>query len=455
MGFKPKDDTGLRIGRDYGAQFNKERFIEAVFNQEYILVVGSKAIMDYKEEPTGDVNNYILSAINRSLHSSYEDYDDVVKHSAGTDPIRNLLNSEEDFSYDIDDISPELCGLINTKLFPIVLTTTVDHYLETLMYSVWGTNLKVVNIDDSKSLNDLRDTLIKCREKERYNTPTLVYLFGKAEKDESKHFVKTEDDAIRIMEKWMQFPKDDAVLQFVRSKKLLALGCKFDDWYFRTFWYILKHDFEHFADGEVAMELDDNDRSDRNLKRYFSRKKIYNHGDARLFMRTIEKDLTSLEPDNSFRAMVLSHRRKGGVFLSYCAKNVLLAGQLFVQLCAEDYKVWYDNNALRGGDIYDKEIKDAIKKSSVMITLLSPEVASDLIEGKTSPYYQKEWAEAVSNNLKIIPVAISGYDIRGEAHSLYKKLIGSDKATCIDLSKHDGLSQLFLSLDKYLTNDVR
>ena len=111
MGFKPKDDNASRIAREDGAQFNREQFIEAVFNQEYILVIGSKVIMDYAEEPSGDVNNYILFAVNKSLGTQYEDFDAVIRYAGGSDPIRNLLNSENDFSYDLKDISPELNAL--------------------------------------------------------------------------------------------------------------------------------------------------------------------------------------------------------------------------------------------------------------------------------------------------------------------------------------------------------
>ena len=454
MGFKPKDGSAERIGRDEGAQFNKERFIEAVFNQEYILVVGSKVIMDFGEEPSGDVNRYILSAVNRSLGTSYESYDDVIRYAGGADPIRNLLNSESDFSYDRKDISPELKKLLETKLFPFVLTTTFDSYLETLMKSVWGDHLRVVNIDDSASLKDLRDALSSCRENEQYKQPTLFYIYGKADKDSRRHFVRTENDAIRIIEKWMQMPNEDAILRFIRSKKVLALGCKFEDWYFRTFWYVLKHDFEHFADGEVAMEIDPNDRSDRNLMRYMDRMRIYNHGDARAFMRSIEADLTSMLEENPFRALVLSHRRSGGVFLSYCSDDVLSAAQLFVQLCKAGYNVWFDNDRLKGGDDYDKDIAAAIDDSPVVITLLSPLVESNLKDGKDS-YYKKEWAMAAKEEDKIIiPVAIDGYDLRGDAHSQYEEIIGR-KVSGVDLSLPDGLSRLMRSLDKHLFSHDR
>lgn len=451
MGFKPREDAALRIGRRQNAQFDEEAFIESVFNHEYFLVIGSKVIMNTDEEPSGDVNTYILKSVNRSLKAHYESFDDIIEHAGGTDPIRNLLNSESDFSYDLADMAPELRRLLETRLFPLVLTTTVDHYLEALMRSIWGDKLRVVNIDDSQSLNAWRDALHACREKERYTEPTLFYIFGKADKDEKKYFVRTENDAIRIMEKWMQMPKEDAILQFVRSKKLLALGCQYEDWYFRSFWYVLKHDFSRFCESEVAMEFVENDRSDENLRQYIDRMRIYNHGNARAFMQRITEDLSSLEPDNPFRSLVVKHRRQGGVFLSYCSRDVFAAGRLFVLLNKEGFRVWFDNDALAGGASYNQEIAEAIQASPVFLPLLSPSIAADLEAGQLTGYYLKEWEMAASDAGKaIIPLAVDGYDLRATYHTRFESIIGRT-VTGIDLTTPDGFSQLVKSLDKYLT----
>ena len=127
MGFKPKENTGQRISQQQEMVFSREQLVSDVFNDEYVLVVGSEVIMNKQEEPTGDVNQYILRALNASLDSNYKDFNELVMHSGdGIDAIRNLLNSEEDFSYDVADISTELRQLLETRLFRFVLTTTFD-----------------------------------------------------------------------------------------------------------------------------------------------------------------------------------------------------------------------------------------------------------------------------------------------------------------------------------------
>lgn len=174
MGFKPKDNIEERISQQQEVSFSQEQFIEDVCNNDYILLVGSEVIMDKREEPTGDVNQYILHAIYSSLGRDYKDFNELVTRSGeGVDAIRNLLNSEEDWSYDINDIAPELRELIETNLFRFVLTTTFDCYLETLMDHVWGKgSYRVVNIDDKQSVDNLRNALADCRNGKIYNEPT-------------------------------------------------------------------------------------------------------------------------------------------------------------------------------------------------------------------------------------------------------------------------------------------
>lgn len=117
MGFKPKDNTGSRIMQQQEVVFSQEQFVEDVFNDDYVLVVGSEVIMDRQEEPSGDVNQYILRALNSSLGRDYKDFNELVTRSGeGIDAIRNLLNSKEDWSYDLNDVSPELKGLMVRKV---------------------------------------------------------------------------------------------------------------------------------------------------------------------------------------------------------------------------------------------------------------------------------------------------------------------------------------------------
>ena len=128
-------------------------------------------------------------------------------------------------------------ALLETKLFTTVLTTTTDGYLEIAMRKIWGNNLRVVNIYDKGDCRRFSRRSC-CRRVQKYNQPTLIYVFGKLVANELKmKYVKTDSDAIELIAKWMRFDVEanNEMLDFIRGKRLLALGCKYDNWYFRFF----------------------------------------------------------------------------------------------------------------------------------------------------------------------------------------------------------------------------
>ena len=106
------------------------------------------------------------------------------------------------------------------------------------------------------------------------------------------------------------------MMQYIQSKRLLSLGCKFDDWYFRFFWYILRREEIKQRDGDIAIFFDENDRSDLNLQTYLKNVRVITqtHVNVREFMRQITKVLTSTEDDNPYRDLVTGYRRQGKIF---------------------------------------------------------------------------------------------------------------------------------------------
>lgn len=451
MPLKPKDKTR----QTEGFSFNEEQFIEDVFCDQYVLVIGSEVILNWEIEPTGDVNQYLLKGFNKDHHEDFLSFNDLSqKLKNGGDLVRRYLN--DNIEYAEEDLSPELGSLIQTRLFPLVLTTTFDGYLEFLMRKVWGDRLRIVNIEDKTSMDDLRNELRSCRNGERYSQPTLFYIFGKAGKEDSplSTFVLSDDDAIQIIEKWMLLPESDAIMQLIRSKKLLTLGCKFDNWYFRFFWFILRREISRFWEGQVAFALDECDRTDNQLAKFLTQSKIYRHPDARAFMAKMAEMLVPSSPDSPYWSLSREHKNMGGIFISYCNKDVTLARQLFYSLQKEGYRVWFDSSALLGGDDYNAAIANAISSSIVFIALLTPNVAADLAAGKTDNYYNREWRMAGQmDGKRILPVAMDGYSLRAGYHqSGFENIVGS-ALSGINLMEKGGFGALKTTLANALNQD--
>ena len=440
-------------------KFNTKKFVKDVLNDRYALVIGNENILDTKLEPTGDVHQYFLRKVNENSNVQYENYHEIaLDKNERINPVRRLIEDGE-ITFRAQDVSKDLMALLETRLFTTVLTTTTDGYMEAAMRKVWGNELRVVNIYDKETVDELQKALKVCRRGKKYNQPTLIYVFGKLDVDDlAKKYIKTDADAILLIEKWMRMDveSNNEMLDFIRSKRLLALGCKYDNWYFRFFWYVLtgvnKSSEENNYDGmgEVAFSLDKADKTDGKLLQFLDRTDICLLGDATSFITNIIKTLTEDGDDAPFRQQVVDSRRRGGIFISYCSKDALAASQLFFQLCDKKYDVWLDNARLYGGDNYESEIADAISAAKVVITVLSPHVAEDLKRGDTDHYYNKEWRIAQQFDDKtIIPLAINGYDLRADYHQVYESVI-NQQPSGIDLMDSDGFIKLITSINEHL-----
>lgn len=440
-------------------KFNTKKFIKDVLNDRYALVIGNEIVLDSKIESTGDVHQYLLRKVNENSSVHYENYSEIaLDKNERINPVRRLIEDEE-IRFRAEDVSKDLMALLEMRLFTTVLTTTTDGYLEAAMREIWGRELRVVNIYDKETVEELQKALKSCRRGKKYNQPTLIYVFGKLDvEDLAKRYIKTDADAILLIEKWMRMDveSNNEMLDFIRSKRLLALGCKYDNWYFRFFWYVLtgvnKSSEENNYDGmgEVAFSLDKDDKTEGKLMQFLNRTDICILGDARSFINNVTKTLTEDSDDAPFRHQVVESRRHGGIFISYCSKDALAACQLFFQLCEKKYDVWLDNARLYGGDNYESEIADAISAAKVVITILSPHVAEDLKLGDTNHYYNKEWRMAQQFGDKtIIPLAVNGYKLRADYQQTYESVI-NQQPSGIDLMESDGFSNLITSINEHL-----
>lgn len=472
--------------------FDEQAFVDGVFNDDYILVVGSGVILDRRQFPNsrGDINQYIIDEINndrRKIQANFIDHESFTDVYKGTqqgeeDAIFRLLTGNE-MEYNLNDISPELTKLLRTRLFKFIVTTTIDNYLETLLRDIWGDELRIVNIEDHRSITDFNSVY-----NDKYNQPTLFYIFGKARKKDGsnpRHFVEIDEDAIKCIEKWMRVDEGNkSIVPFLKNKRMLALGCKFDNWYFRFFWYIITRGFGiRGRDGNpntidnLAIIFNPDDNSDKNLRDYLAgidvclplsqddekNKQPLPFVDVWQFIEYIYNILTSTAEDSPFREMILSKRREGGIFISYKSCDVLAASGLFFKFARDnDLNVWFDNVSLNVGDPYERVIQEAIGRAKIFIPILSPAIAKELEQKGESiaTFYSKEWRWAAENsNLAVFPVAIDGYDIRSTIHQTFVKIVGHEATTGVDMMEKTlpsqtnetvGFSKLLSSIKKKL-----
>ena len=478
---KPADARNRRVeDPESTVAFDECPFIEGVYHNDYALVVGPGVILDRSQFPEsdGDINAYLLRIINEELNKNYKSLTQI--KSEGKSPLYRLLAeklNEIEMKYYLSDISPELRELLGTRLFKFVLTTTYDAYLETLMRSLWGDTLRIVNIEDEFSLREFSRALASKRDVP-YCQPTLFYVFGKAEKDKYNptSFLESDEDAISYIVRWINIGSKEKkeISDFLKKKRFLGIGCKYEDWYFRFFWYIITREFKRSKPHEefFANRIHDNvvlGPGQQRLRDYLNDNNVCIHDDPWAFMKRIYTLITDTDTTKPAGKLVRDKRLKGRIFLSYKTRPDADATlNLFRKLhSAGTFNIWFDDARLKGGDNYNADIPDAIDNTKIFIPILSPTVAEVTrsynpdSEDKDKPYFIKEWLRAREvPGIRIIPVAIDGYDLKSQDQQIFESIIRTEEQkknnvsfSGIDLSQEDGIGKLIESINKQLGID--
>src|SRR5499427_4121632 len=105
----------------------------------------------------------------------------------------------------------------------------------------------------------------------------------------------------------------------------------------------------------------------------------------------------------------------GAVFLSYASQDAEAAEKICAALRAAGIEVWFDKSELRGGDAWDRQIKQQIHDCRLFIAVISANS-----ERRDEGYFRREWKLAVDRTHDmadkrafLVPVVIDGTPERG------------------------------------------
>lgn len=427
---KPRDIVDDKVTAN--SPLNWGEFVTEIINGNYVLLVGSEHLLD-KQFSDGDSSKDILNSVMSNLKEkkllgndfSCDSFTELARETGRTDQnIRELITKDligENRSYDCstDAISSELKNLLRTKFFKIVMTTTFDSYLENLMREIWGEQLRVMNIYGEGQTFDFDE---KEQSADEFDVrPTLYYVFGKANVN-NRPYVATDNDAIKVVARWMSGNSPQNFLKHIQYKGVISVGCKFDDWLFRFFWYVLRKDVNQVDSRQKdAVALSFSTESDKNLNKYLQSNNVYTASDMKQFIRNILD-----AKDACIKGIAKANMHLGGVFISYAHEDMPIVSNIVQQLNKAGFNVWFDSAKLESGDDYDKRIATAINSCQIFIPILSLQVKKDLMDGQTDRYYiSHEWslakqlADNIGGNIKVMPLAINGYEEKDECHKLF------------------------------------
>jgi TolB-like protein len=105
------------------------------------------------------------------------------------------------------------------------------------------------------------------------------------------------------------------------------------------------------------------------------------------------------------------------VFLSYASQDAEAAQKICEALRAAGIEVWFDQSELRGGDVWDCQIRERIHDCRLFIALISAHT-----EARDEGYFRREWKLAVDRTHDmlekkpfLLPIAIDATPERGAA----------------------------------------
>lgn len=429
---------------------NWEKLILRISNGEYVLVIGNEIVLSEDisdsngKSYNGNVNKYLLDETVFRLVEGKKLGDDYTCNSFSEldEDVKDLkrkvayyLNNGVNFT--TEDVSDDLKSLLKTRCFRVVLTTTFDPYIENVMKEIWEDQpIRVMNIFDSIG-KESDFTTEEQNSSEYYDTrPTLFYAFGKMGED--REYVLTDNDAIKAINRWLDPKIQEKFKKYISLKRILAVGCKLDDWLFRFFWYALQQDISNLKKGEVAITLDPKPgTADESLQNYLKRYKVETYNDAHGFTKSLNKSLYDI---NQRFVNINTRKHLGGIFLSYASEDLSLVTQIFERLVKENFNVWLDHEKLGDGDKddYNQRIEQAINECKVFIPVFSAQTLKDYNNGKMDSRYYKEteWKLALFGPKKhhIRPIQLNGYNYRASYHkNICKGYEDLSSATIFDI----------------------
>lgn len=477
MGIIKAKNLNNQVQSDTGGKLDDKVLLKSILEREYILIVGSEAILNKDLEGTneaGDSNILMYNAMldERGIQVDSSNWDehhwqDCFRQNLMPADLYSRVENPQNkcIKYELNDISSSLESLIKTKYFPIVFTTSTDRYLETLMSSVWE-NLKVVNFYDNSSVDVFLDNLSECKtDPMRIMPPTLFYVFGKANYTSDGitklPFVFSEDDAIDAIAKWIRVKNEKKKLfDYYSDKKIMAIGCRFCDWRFRFFWYAFRNDIAKLSQGTVAITFKETNSSDTSLRHYLTNENIHVEPDSRAFMDHLLELLNPKQNSTSVTVIeeILKKRRRneGIIFISYAHEDFPIVYEIFTHLTNSGYNVWLDNKNLYSSDMYEKKIKDALSKCTIFMPILSEQVRKDLEADNLSRFYiKKEWSpirdRRALNSVHVVPLAINSYNPREPYHNKFEEFWDmTNKEEAITIESVREIKHFKEGLDKIL-----
>lgn len=408
-----------------------KKLIDAIFAGQVIPVIGPDFLIQNQNEDSSEPTNLhhllievLASCLN--VPTKPKTFSQLIHSKAYNDSGQK----KDDIYVHINDIIPQieasgmlhynqlLIRLLETKLFPFVITTSFTPVVENIMKGIWGEeNVKVLQFRNDTS-RDLSVNKGEINHEGDLSRPTVYYMFGK-HSFEPHRYVVTDIDMMEFCKAWLtgggRVPQIFA--DTLKKKYLLVLGNNYSDWLFRFIWYSMR------TNDTMSSSLIINDNIDNSLATFLEQLETFitNNPENVInkMLRLIEErkeQLQSAEAGDTFEY---------DVFISYSRSDNDVVNNLVKALKNEGLKVWFDRESIEEGDNWRSIIKKGIQSSRFFIPLLSHNIVKEYM----LPHeYREEWdiaaslAKKVGGRKFIWPLAENGFNFYSEDAKIPEQL---------------------------------
>lgn len=295
--------------------------------------------------------------------------------------IRDIVRRLKEIVDGIDFNFPVLENFLEiNKLFFYLNTTVYNSILENITKKV--RKQKVTSINFS-----IRSKFPDCENIEELTEPLIFNVFGSFK---SADPALSEEEMLEFTASFKERMNDNAksILDALKNKSLLFLGCTHPDWLIRFFLRVLSNERINDWLNRRSQIIVVNDQSDYRQKQY-SFLKNYNvvtyDGNTNEFIQQLTTRWKQKNPGEV---------KPKTIFLSYTQKDVHAVEKLKQALARiNNVTCWYDKEKLFSGDNFETTIIDNIRKADLFIPLLSQNSLA-----QQDKYVYDEWFKADTVN---------------------------------------------------------
>ena len=344
--------------------------------------------------------------------------------------FRETTNDDNDAVYDyladvIDQLKDQgmlrpnhlLMKLLESRLFPFVITTSFSPIVEMVMQEIWpDQNIRVLQYRNDSS-RDLKIGIGDIASEKDLEIPTVYYMFGKYS-HEPHRYVVTDFDMMDFCKAWLtegnKVPR--VLFEALKKRYLLVLGNNYSDWLFRFIWYAIRNTPDMMKSSLVL-----NNSLEPSLENFLEQVQTFIERDPQHVIDEIERRVLERRKELHEEEKEMSSVLSSDVFISYSRSDSELAMRLASALRKKELKVWLDVNDIPGAEDWKNCYVKAIRETRIFIPLLTHNIEKEYIRPHE---YRDEWKAAASfasqmgNRKYIWPLTEKGFDF----YNQYTKL---------------------------------